>query len=74
MATTDLSPLKVVRAIRGMYPDGALFLTSGGKRVEEPRLYPWKRGFKSLIDGQWHCFDREGRFVSAGEANYRNGA
>ena len=70
----DLGPIKVVQAIRRDHPDGARFFTNGGKRVEEPKLYPWKRGWKSLIDGQWHCYDREGRFVSCGEANYRTDA
>lgn len=57
----------VVEAIRRMYPDGALFLTRHGRRVEEPALVPWRRGFKANINGEVHWFTAEGQFVAAGE-------
>lgn len=63
----DLAPLRVVDAIRRMYPDGALFLTRYGRRVEEPALVPWRRGYKANINGEMHWFTADGEFVAAGD-------
>ncbi len=63
----DLGPFKVVEAIRKMYPDGCLFFSRHGKRVEEPVLEPWRRGYKARINGSTHWFTSEGQFVAEGD-------